>query len=334
MARNHARIWLDINADDDFESLPFDAQALYTRVILTLDDLSYCGVADWRPRRLTTKAPDLTLDRILAAAAHLEAGRYLLFDLDTEEVLARSFIRRDELLRNPKMAGAVVKAYSGIASKKLRAAVVDEIRRVHKENPEYTSWGHPDVGPALKKLMARPGSEEVPYTNQITNGQPVNIGNPEPVPITNTEPVRNGIHHSVSNAEPVGYAETVPIASTSTSTSTPAPIGGLRKSGTSPDEPAPDSDTPPPPNCPKHPGGTDAPCRGCRAARERREAWDQHQLMAAEARRRAFLNELDACTECDEFGWALGDNGEPLEPAIRCGQHDWSPANRGVPEHA
>lgn len=318
MAREHARIWLDINSDDAFESLPFDAQGFYCRVILTLDDLSYCGVADWRPRKLTTKAPDLTYARILSASSALEIGRYCLFDLATEEVLARSFIRRDELLRNPKMAAAVVKAYAGIASKTLRAAVVDEIRRVRDEHPEYSSWGHKDTGLALSKIMAKPGSDEVPYTNQIpvpiTNGQAVLIGN------TDSADIGNG--HSVPISDVVGNADSVRIPSTYTSTSTPAPLEGLRNRTTHQGA-ATDSNSPHLPRCLDHMDDPDPPpCGGCRDARKADEALQASlRDMAAEIRRQ-FHAEVAACDACDEFGWALGEDGGATND--RCPKHDWS----------
>ncbi len=328
MAREHARLWLDINSDDDFEALPFDAQGFYTRVVLTLDDLSYCGVARWLPKKLTTKAPDLPLPRILTAAHHLEVGRYCLFDLNTEEVLARSYVRRDELLRNPKMAAAVIKAYSGIASKQLRAAVVDEIRRVRDEHPEYSSWSHKDVGPALSKIMGKDGSAEVPYTDQIpvpiTNGQPVQITNQ----ISNPDPVQISNAQAVQNSESIGYAVSVPIPSTYTSTSTPAPLEGyVSTEGHQGDEP--ETYTPRPPDrCPKHTNHPNPPaCRACATARQAAEEWDTARRNAAEARRQAFLAELDACPDCDIHGWALDDDGTPAEPAYRCRNHNWEPSH-------
>ncbi|MGV0793043.1 hypothetical protein [Mycolicibacterium sp. XJ1819] len=322
LAREHARIWLDINSDDDFEALPFDAQGLYTRVILTLADLSYCGVATWRPRKLTTKAPDLTYFRIMAAASALEHGRYCLFDLDTEEVLARSYIRRDELLRNPKMAAAVIKAYNGIASKALRAAVVDEIRRVHTEHPEYSSWSHKDTGPALSKIMAKDGLDTVPYTNQITLPITNHITNGETVPITDSHPVPISDPESVRNTEtdpgPDYQSDSVPIPSTYTSTSTPAPKGSY-VSGVPHQSTKHDPNSPPPPHCPQHPGGTTRPCPACGAARQHRQTWDHTQAEAKAEARAEFLNEVADCPDCDELGWIdAGTNG-----VQRCPNHDW-----------
>lgn len=309
MAREHARIWLDINADDDFEKLPFDAQGFYCRVILTLGDLSYCGVADWRPKRLTAKAPDLTYERVQTAAWWLEDGRYCMFDLDTEEVLARSYIRRDELIRNPKMAAAVVKAYAGVASKMLRAAVVTEIRRVHDEHPEYSSWKHPDVGPALRRIMDKPGLDTIDYLPQIIiplpgiNGDAnsVSITNPLSVPITN----------------PVGDTESAPIPSTYTSTSTPAPLSGyVSRERHHADSPNPND--PPPRTCLAHPNGTAKPCRACAADRKAVEAWTAEQAAQRKADIDAKAERQRRCTLCDDEGWVLDDDRVPVDPAKAC----------------
>jgi hypothetical protein len=326
MAREHARIWLDINSDDDFERLPFDAQGFYTRVILTLDDLNYCGVASWRPKRLTTKAPDLTVERILQAATCLEVGLYCLFDLDTEEVLARSFIRRDELLRNPKMAAAVIKAYNGVASKTLRAAIVTEIRRVHKEHPEYSSWTSKDTAEGLARLLARPSLDDVHYTNAFTNPNTNGITNR----ITNANPVQNT--NGITNSETVPITEThpgpdyqsdsVPIPSTYTSTPTPAPLEGyVSTEGHHAHNP---NNPPPPRYCPHvddphHP----AKCGDCRAQRiifdrwlttqdvttkERIQAEQRATLAARETERQAAeetrLAAIHNCPlGCDEDGY-------------------------------
>ena len=89
--------------------------------------------------------------------------------------------------------------------------------------------------------------------------------------------------------------------------------------------------TDPRPECPKHDENHDGPCHACRLRRE----WDRDNAerlvadhrTAAEARRRAFLAELDDCPDCDIRGWALDDDGTPAEPARRCPNHDWQTAH-------
>lgn len=335
MAREHARLWLDINSDDDFAALSFDAQAFYTRIVLTEATLNYCGVADWRPRRLTVRARDLTLARITAAAAELEAGNYLLFDLDTEEVLARSFIRRDELLRNPKMAATVLKAYAAVASPVLRAAIVTEVKRVHAEHPEYSSWSHKDTADGLARLMSRPALAEGEYTPQITNPDPVPITNGQAVRITNPDPVTNTNPDPVENSDPHPgpdhQSQSVRNPSTSTLHPSPAPIGGY-VTGERHQAAEPDSNGPRPPDrCPKHTRCADPPsCGPCGDARRSAEAWDRAQLQAAKAHQQAFLDEIAACPDCDEHGWVVvADEGNP--EVVRCRRHDW---NRREAAHA
>jgi len=101
------------------------------------------------------------------------------------------------------------------------------------------------------------------------------------------------------------------------------PISVETLGGEGPEADARDPNSPPPPHCPRHPGGTDGPCRACGAARQQLDDWERDRHSRAEARRRAFLTELDACDACDEHGWALDDDGTPAEPARRCPNHTW-----------
>jgi hypothetical protein len=87
---------------------------------------------------------------------------------------------------------------------------------------------------------------------------------------------------------------------------------------------------PPPKFCDRHPNGTDDKCGACGIRRKARDAWDEQHvatLAAAEAERRlARARELADCTGCDEYGWVLDENRQPIEPAVRC-RHDSEPAH-------
>lgn len=139
MARKFAQIQPKIWSDDDFLDLNMPEQWVYLH-IATHPDLSYAGAMDWRPKRIAPKAHGLTLGEVTDAAEVLRAKRYLIIDDDTEEVLVRSFIRNDGLLKQRNMGGAVDKAYDSIGSRKLMGVVVHELRRLHAENPEWKSW--------------------------------------------------------------------------------------------------------------------------------------------------------------------------------------------------
>jgi len=147
MARQYGQIKVSIWVDDDFLDLSPMAQWLFIH-LSTHADLSHCGVVDWRPKRIVPKAKGLTLEVLESAAQELIDGVYIVPDEDTEEVLVRSFMRSDGLLKQRNMGAAVAKAYASVSSRTIRGVVVHELHRLKTENPEWTSWA------ALKDALA------------------------------------------------------------------------------------------------------------------------------------------------------------------------------------
>lgn len=156
MAREFAKIKPSIWQDDDFRALPPTAQHLYF-VVLTDPDLSYCGVADWRPKRIAPKASGWTVDDISAAGAILTDARLLVIDESTEEVLVRSFLRHDGVMAHNKLCVSAMNAFSAVASNTLRGVIVHELNRLKLEFPEWPAWGRQKVIEVLKRNSLAPG---------------------------------------------------------------------------------------------------------------------------------------------------------------------------------
>lgn len=169
MARTFGKTHVGIWADDDFLDLSPMAQWLFWH-LFTHPELSYCGITDWRPRRIVPKAAGLTLDVIESAAVELAGGLYVVIDEDTEEVLVRSFMRSDELLKQTNMGAAVAKAHAAIASRTLRGVVVHELQRLRTENPSWKAWSA--LEDTIRKRPVNP-SELTPWNPS---------GNPSPNP--------------------------------------------------------------------------------------------------------------------------------------------------------
>lgn len=140
MARQYGQIKVGIWVDDDFLDLSPMAQWLFIH-LSTHADLSHCGVVDWRLKRIVPKATGLTIGILESAAQELIDNVYIITDEDTEEVLVRSFMRSDGLLKQRNMGAAVAKAYASVSSRTIRGVVVHELHRLQTENPEWTSWG-------------------------------------------------------------------------------------------------------------------------------------------------------------------------------------------------
>lgn len=133
MARDYGRIKISIWQNEDFLSLPSKAQQLYFYLI-TQARLDMAGIVQWRPRMAAKSASDLTVESVREALSELEAGHYILLDEETDELLVRSFIRNDEVLRSPNMAVAMVKAWRGMDSHTLRGVVSFEVNRLANED--------------------------------------------------------------------------------------------------------------------------------------------------------------------------------------------------------
>jgi hypothetical protein len=135
----YTRILTSIWSDNAFTALSRDAQWLYL-AILTAPDRSLCGVADWRVNRLKARSATTTAADLEIIAEELEATYFLVIDRDTEEALVRSFVRKDTVMKMPNMATAMVKAFQQVVSPRLRAVIVHELRRLHREHPELKGW--------------------------------------------------------------------------------------------------------------------------------------------------------------------------------------------------
>jgi hypothetical protein len=175
MAREFAPIKLAIWSDDSFRALSEPAQHLYFK-LCTSPSLSHCGVADWRPSRIAALTRGQSADDVRAAGAELVANLYILVDEDTEEVLIRSYLRHDGLMKQPKMATAMATAHAAVASSVLRGVIVHELIRLRQDFPELNGWKSDKAAALLSK-----GSVD-PSTYPLGKGSIKGIGNPNSNP--------------------------------------------------------------------------------------------------------------------------------------------------------
>lgn len=129
MARNEARLSVSIWTDDDFLALSPLAQRLFM-FLLSQPDLAHDGVIALRERRWSKKAAGLTEDQIRRDLAELSTARFVVVDEDAEELLVRSFIRRDEVYRQPNILRSAQRHLGTVLSRKILIAVAAEIHRV------------------------------------------------------------------------------------------------------------------------------------------------------------------------------------------------------------
>ncbi|MFB9378575.1 hypothetical protein ACFFKU_06970 [Kineococcus gynurae] len=172
MARDFATIRLDLWAEDTFLALSVPAQWLYLR-LLAHPSTSFCGVADFRPRRLAVSSETASADAVTAAAHELVEAGWAALDEDTEEILLRRFLRDDGVLTNPNLSVAAGKDFFDIASRWLRGIVVHDLRNLHAARPHLAGWAR------LQDVLRRDGIN--PDTGHST-GPDTALDSPRPGP--------------------------------------------------------------------------------------------------------------------------------------------------------
>lgn len=132
MARDHARILLTVWDDEDFTALTAHQQWTYWALCIS-PDLSYCGIVPNLPKRLAQLASDQDPRKIAKAIEALHEHRFVIPDYDTDELLIRSHIRHDGIIKRPNIIRAMNKAFAKVHSPILRDVITSEVARAIDE---------------------------------------------------------------------------------------------------------------------------------------------------------------------------------------------------------
>ena len=135
MPRDHARLLVRIWADEDWTALTMAAQRRYHQ-LLSQERINACGVQDLRVQRWSTSARDDTIDQVKRDLNELHEARFIVVDTTTEEVLIRSYMRGDGVWKIPNSTKSALAAAQQVQSRRLRAVLVGELRRLADLIPE------------------------------------------------------------------------------------------------------------------------------------------------------------------------------------------------------
>jgi hypothetical protein len=129
MARSEARLSVSIWNDRDFLALSPGAQRMFM-FLIGQSDLAHDGVIALRERRWSKSAAGLSRADVERDLAELHDARFVVVDEDAEELLIRSFIRRDRVYRQPNVLRAAADHLPVVTSPVILATLADELRRV------------------------------------------------------------------------------------------------------------------------------------------------------------------------------------------------------------
>lgn len=139
MARKYAQIQVAIWSDEDFKALAPAAQHMFF-VLLSQPRVNLCGVLDYLPHRLAGCSHQMTTDDVEHLIKTLRDERYVVIDFDTSELLIRSFVRNDGLLKMPNVAKGMASDFGEVMSQKLRNTIEYELSKTYKREPDLAGW--------------------------------------------------------------------------------------------------------------------------------------------------------------------------------------------------
>lgn len=176
MARSYGKILASLVTDDDFNSLPADAQALYFR-LLGHPKLTLVGSLDYRPAHLLRLASswETTAD-VEAVVECLEEQLYIVVDRATEELLVRTLMLHDGIpTKNERLRKGLWAAWHGLASAELRQVAVEHMPPdlfLHGDAPDAAvrmRWSEPVEHPQVyPKLHPTEQVQLSPATNHLS----------------------------------------------------------------------------------------------------------------------------------------------------------------------
>lgn len=156
MARQYAQIQVAIWSDEDFKSLSPELQHMFF-VLISQPRMNLCGVIDFIQSRIARCVHEWTTDDVERLVKGLEAERYVVVDRDTQELLVRTFIRNDGLLKMPNVAQGMASDYGEVMSQKLRDVIESELKKAFGDDPELGGWRGVKKGNPV--LFGRVGKE-------------------------------------------------------------------------------------------------------------------------------------------------------------------------------
>lgn len=326
MPREYAKNWFSMWTDDDFTNQPVFDKLLF-QVLLGQPPtmLNYAGVQTInlkRWRKAMSDGDQLPGEREMKMALiRMERRRYVFTDDDTSECLIRSFIRRDEVHKQPNVLLSALRAAAVIESPKLCAVMLDELKN-RVELPEIKVQGskNPEAAQRLKDNLTQTYTAAITHLERRAEGLPEAL--PEPFPEDFPEGLKEAFPRPAEiepfpKAFPEGFREPPVVVEVEVSNSRPVVghLGGTREAetetGTTTDQHPGDE---PPTHCKKHrddPNAADTNCGPCGNFRKAHDRWEtrtrrtQAAAASTTAHTEAALKAeaIHACTLCDPDGY-------------------------------
>ncbi|MFE7462354.1 hypothetical protein ACWFMI_24790 [Nocardiopsis terrae] len=213
MARTgYAKFYTKIWSDKDFIALTEQLQRGFM-MLVSQGNLNAAGIIALQPRRWARFAADSTPESVTAVVAELEARRFVYADWDTEELLIRSYMRNDELWKQPNVIKGSFDDIEATLSDRLKAVIRTELQRI-PWNSLTGKMADETRARAAEVIASLPTLEEAAGTAPKGLGEPSDDGSGEPFQEPFGEPFQEGFQEPSGEPSKEGSVNPSPGPST------------------------------------------------------------------------------------------------------------------------
>jgi hypothetical protein len=128
LARSYGRVFPSIWKDEDFRACSKGGRLMYV-FLVSQSDLDQAGVIPLRFRKWSGLL-GIPVGEVEELCAELDEARFTVTDFDTEELLVRSLIRRDEVWKQPNVFKSAATSAVGCESARLKSVLLAEVQRL------------------------------------------------------------------------------------------------------------------------------------------------------------------------------------------------------------
>lgn len=115
--------------DEHWRRLTRSSQALYMQ-LLSQKELDCAGILPLQPNKWAKGCDELTFDQVWTDLNELQRERFVYYDIDTDELFVRSYMRNSNVMKSPNMRRAATRAAVLVGSTFLKSLLSEELRAV------------------------------------------------------------------------------------------------------------------------------------------------------------------------------------------------------------
>jgi hypothetical protein len=115
--------------DEHWRQLSRSAQALYMQ-LLSQKELDCAGILPMQPNKWAKGCSGLTVEQVWDDLDELQRERFVYYDVDTDELFVRSYMRNSNVMKSPNMRRAATRAAVLVGSAFLKPLLAEELRAV------------------------------------------------------------------------------------------------------------------------------------------------------------------------------------------------------------